>query len=151
MKKLILLFFFLPFFSFAQTPKNEKEAIIAVIKQMFDGMRKGDSSMVRGAFATQVRMQTIALNKEGKPMIRAEDSIEGFVKAVGTPHTEMWDERIKKYEVKIDDRMASVWTPYEFYLGDKFSHCGVNSFQLFKSEAGWKIIYIVDTRRKECK
>jgi hypothetical protein len=45
--------------------------------------------------------------------------------------------------------MAAIWTEYSFYLGDKFSHCGVNSFQLFKDETGWKIIYIVDTRRKE--
>jgi hypothetical protein len=44
--------------------------------------------------------------------------------------------------------MASVWAPYKFYLGDKFSHCGVDVFQLMKTGDGWKIIYIVDTRRK---
>jgi hypothetical protein len=151
MKKTFFLLIFLPIFSFAQNDKAEKEAVIAVIKQMFDGMRKGDSTMVRTAFASQVRMQTIFMNKEGKPAIRAEDSVDGFVKTVGSPHPEIFDERIKDYEVKIDDRMAAVWTPYEFYLGSKFSHCGVNSFQLFKGETGWKIIYIVDTRRKECK
>jgi len=119
---------------------------------MFDGMRKGDSTMVRGVFEKNARLQTTWTSPEGKPMIHTEDSMNGFVKQVGTPHPEMWDERIKSYEVRIDDNLATVWTPYEFYIGDKFSHCGINAFQLFKSASGWKIIHITDTRRKEkCK
>jgi hypothetical protein len=51
--------------------------------------------------------------------------------------------------VLIDGNLASVWTDYKFYIGEKFSHCGVNSFQLFKGDDGWKIIYIIDTRRKD--
>jgi hypothetical protein len=38
---------------------------------------------------------------------------------------------------------------YKFYVGETFSHCGVNSFQLFKDKEGWKIIYLIDTRRKD--
>ena len=41
------------------------------------------------------------------------------------------------------------WTPYSFFLNDTFSHCGVNNFQLLKKEGEWKIIYLIDTRRKE--
>ncbi len=48
--------------------------------------------------------------------------------------------------------MANVWAPYEFYLNNDFSHCGVNSFQLFFDGIQWKIIYLIDTRRKQgCK
>ena len=48
--------------------------------------------------------------------------------------------------------MASVWTPYEFYFNGTFSHCGANSFQLFKEDNQWKIIFLVDIRRREnCK
>jgi len=52
-------------------------------------------------------------------------------------------------KILIDSQLASVWTDYKFYIGDKFSHCGVNSFQLVKLNDGWKIVYIIDTRRKE--
>lgn len=51
--------------------------------------------------------------------------------------------------ILIDGNLASVWTDYKFYIDDQFSHCGVNSFQLFKGKDGWKVIYIIDTRRKE--
>lgn len=29
-----------------------------------------------------------------------------------------------------------------------FSHCGVNSFQLFHDNGQWKIIYLIDTRQR---
>jgi hypothetical protein len=44
--------------------------------------------------------------------------------------------------------MAHVWAPYEFYINDKLSHTGVNTFTLFKEKDIWKIIYLIDTRRK---
>ena len=53
--------------------------------------------------------------------------------------------------IKIDGALASVWTPYKFYSGATFSHCGANSFQLVKIDGAWKIQYIIDTRRKGCK
>ena len=45
--------------------------------------------------------------------------------------------------------MASVCAPYEFYLDDKFLHFSVNSIQLFKSNDGWKITYMIDIRGTE--
>ena len=136
--------------SFAQT-NAEEIAVKATINQLFDGMRKSDTTMIRGAFAVKNTMETIAKNKEGKFIVRTE-SVNSFIKSIGTPHPEMYDERIVFTKVLIDANLASVWTDYKFYVGDKFSHCGVNSFQLFKGEDGWKIIYIIDTRRKDdCK
>jgi len=60
----------------------------------------------------------------------------------------MPNERITFEIVKVDADLASVWTPYQFYYKDKFSHCGVNSFQLVRLQGIWKIQYLVDTRRK---
>ena len=54
--------------------------------------------------------------------------------------------------IHVDANLASAWTPYEFYVNDKFSHCGVNSFQLVKLKGNWVITYLIDTRRREaCK
>ena len=132
----------------AQTKDSEKtESVKKVINQLFDGMRKGDSAMVSSTFSTGMIMQSIS-NRNGETTLKI-DKPDGFLKAVGTPHTEVWDERIKFDQVLIDDNLASVWTSYQFYLGDKFSHCGVNSFQLAKQESGWKIVYLIDTRRKD--
>nr|WP_119079322.1 nuclear transport factor 2 family protein [Chitinophaga alhagiae] len=127
---------------------SEEEAVKSAIRQLFDGMKKADSAMVKDIFDENAIMQTVVMAPNEGVIVRSA-SIQKFVTAVGTPHTDVWDERITFDKVLIDGPLASVWTPYRFYLGDRFSHCGVNSFQLCKSEKGWKIIYLVDTRRKE--
>jgi len=144
----MLLFFIMSSSAiFAQTETPESESVKKVITRLFDGMRKGDSSMVSKTFAKDMIMQTIS-NRQGEIQVKT-DKPAGFLKAVGTAHQETWDERITFDQVLIDDNLASVWTSYQFYIGDKFSHCGVNSFQLVKGKEGWKIVYLIDTRRKE--
>ena len=57
----------------------------------------------------------------------------------------IWDTKIQ-----IDGNMAQAWAPYAFYVGKKFSHCGVDAFQLFKSTDGvWRIFHLADTRQKD--
>ncbi|MBB2146056.1 hypothetical protein GM921_11205 [Pedobacter sp. LMG 31464] len=148
MKRLsIILFLFGSIQLYAQS-NTEETAVKATINLLFDGMRNADTAMIRKAFATQNTMQTIAKNKDGKFVVRTEN-VSDFIKSIGTPHPEKYDERIVFTKILIDANLASVWTDYKFYVGEKFSHCGVNSFQLFKGEDGWKIIYIIDTRRKD--
>jgi hypothetical protein len=128
----------------AQT--SDVEAIKETITTMFDGMRAGDSAMVASAFVRDAPMHTVYTNQAGE-VVRAEGSLDRFLNAVGTPHPEIWDEHIASFNIQIDGGLASVWTPYKFYLGERFSHCGVNSFQMAKLGGEWQIIYIVDTRR----
>ncbi|HWZ03901.1 MAG TPA: nuclear transport factor 2 family protein [Mucilaginibacter sp.] len=123
-------------------------AIKQTISTLFDAMRKGDSTTLRSVFSKDMILQSVSNDKNGKAVLSTENA-DGFVKAIGTPHAAVYDERIVFDGIKIDGDLASVWAPYRFYLGDKFSHCGVDVFQLMKTAAGWKIIYIVDTRRKD--
>jgi hypothetical protein len=147
LKLIILAFLILGSSSLsAQTTPREKEDVKNTINRLFEGMRKGDSSMVHSTFSKGMILQSIA-ERNGNTEVRAEEPND-FLKAVGTPHTEVWDERITFDQVLIDGNLASVWTKYQFYLGNKFSHCGVNSFQLVKGQEGWKIVYLIDTRRK---
>ncbi|OGX88291.1 nuclear transport factor 2 family protein [Hymenobacter coccineus] len=132
----------------AQTTTAETAAVKQTITTFFDGMRRGDSTLVRRTLAPGAVFHGIG----GQPVALQTESIAGFLKAVGTPHAEVWDERVQFERVLIDANLASVWAPYEFYLGSKFSHCGYDSFQLVKLASGWKIAHIIDTRRKEkCK
>lgn len=130
-------------------PAEEKEAVIAVIDKFFRGMRETDSTMIRETLYTSAGLTSIGKNREDKPIV-IEENTDGFLKSVGTAHEGIYDERLLNYDVRIDDLLADVRTDYEFYVSDKFSHCGMNVFQLFKSETGWKIIQITDTRRRDC-
>lgn len=124
----------------------EGMAIMQPIVRLFTGMNLGDSAMVHSAFAKEVTMATVMKDKSGNVVVRRESSIAGFLKAVGTPHPEPWSEPIWDARIEVDGTFAQVWTPYAFYVGKKFSHCGVDAFQLVNDGKGWKIIHLADTR-----
>ena len=133
---------------FAQT---DEQKVTQRIQELFTAMYNGDSAGVRSCFTEKAIMQTIAFDKTGQPLVQ-NGSVETFSSFVGKQTKGTADERIKFDGIKVDGDLATAWTPYEFYYQQKFSHCGVNSFTLFREKGEWKINYIIDTRRKEnCK
>lgn len=127
---------------------SDEAAIREVINQVFKGMENGDSAKVHSAFAREVTLASVFRDKAGNPVLRRESSVRDFLKAVGTPHPEIWYEETWNYRVQQDGDLAQVWCDYAFYLGKNFSHCGVDAFQLHKGKDGWKVFHLADTRRK---
>jgi len=147
MKKLLFFSIILltSFKTFAQ--QTDQEAVKQTVNTMFDAMRKGDSTLLRSTFHPKIVFEGVANKKDGSVALDI-DNPNDFLKAVGTSHKETWDEQIIFKDIRIDGDLASVWAPYKFYLGKTYSHCGVDVFTLMRTAAGWKIIYVVDTRRK---
>jgi len=139
---LVLLTFF-P--AYAQTDEKEVEG---VIRSLFEGMKLKNAEQIAAAFSPEGIMQTVVQKPAGNTL--GSNTVADFVNRIAsTPAATTLDERILAYHIRVDGPLASAWTPYRFYVNDTFSHCGVNSFQLVKMAEGWKIVYIVDTRRKE--
>lgn len=128
--------------------QSDSQEVIEPINALFDGMRRSDTALMRSAFAPNALLQTIIRTKDGLTTVRTEE-LNKFISSVAKPHDEVYDERIAVDLVKVDGDLAVAWTPYRFYVGEKFSHCGVNSFQLVRFNGSWKIQYIIDTRRRE--
>jgi hypothetical protein len=127
--------------------QTAEDSVKAVINKMFAAMKNADGASLKECFADSAIMQTIGRNKEGKTVIR-NDGTAGFIDFVSKEKQGAADERISFETVKIDGPLAIAWTPYSFYYNGKFSHCGVNSFQLVRINGTWKIQYLIDTRRK---
>ena len=134
----------------APPASDDRAAALVVVRRLFDGMRAGDSAAVRATFHPKALLWS-ALVRNGAPEANPEP-VDDFVRQVGTSHTEVWDERTSNEIVHVDGPLAVVWADYAFYLGSRFSHCGVDTFQLGRTPAGWKIVALADTRRREgCK
>lgn len=125
---------------------RERE-VIDVVERLFDAMRANDSAAARVLFEPGTRLQSVAM-RQGALTV-SEDSLGMFLRAIGTPHAQMYDERIANERVLIDGPYAVAWVDYTFYLGDRKSHCGVDAFQLVRRPAGWRIFGLTDTRRAE--
>ncbi|MBC7776550.1 MAG: nuclear transport factor 2 family protein [Phycisphaerae bacterium] len=131
-----------------QKPDDAEKAIKTTINRFFEGMEKGDTALLKSSCTTAMVLQTYMADKEGKMQIYTEEFAD-FLATVGAPGTDQYEERIKFEAIHAEKSLASVWTPYSFYINGKRSHCGTNSFQLVKTTDGWKIQYIIDTRRKQ--
>ena len=138
------VFFFIA--SAAAAQEAERDSVVAPLGRLFDGMRAGDSTAVRAAFHPTARLLSVVQDSAGAFAVR-ETAVDRFVEAVGQPHEAVWDERIGAVDVRIDGGMATAWVPYAFYLGDQFSHCGVNAVDLVRTSEGWRILHLTDTRR----
>ena len=125
-----------------------EDSVRAVVVRLFDGMRTRDSAAVRAAFVPDARLQTALVRQDGRPELRT-DSVGAFVRAVGgAPADVVLDERVDSVHVRIDGPLAVVTVDYSFYAGSRFSHCGIDAFQLFRGPEGWKIFQLTDTRRR---
>jgi hypothetical protein len=125
---------------------DDRAAVLAVVKRLFDAMRASDSATVRAVFHPQALLGSALIGRDGTPQVRI-DSIGAFVRSVGGQHP-LLDERTSGEIVQIDGPLATAWTPYAFYLGEKFSHCGVNAFTLARTGAEWRIVALTDTRQR---
>lgn len=148
MKKYFLFFGLLICASVASNAQTAEDSVKAVVTSLFTAMKNADGALLRTTFSDSAVLQTIAMTKDGKTIIRNE-KVEEFVKSISSLKKESADERIEFGSIKIDGNLASVWTPYKFYFNGNFSHCGANSFQLVRFGTEWKIQYLIDTRRRQ--
>ncbi|MDF1698461.1 MAG: nuclear transport factor 2 family protein [Saprospiraceae bacterium] len=116
------------------------------IESLFKAMYEGDGILAKSVFTEDAVLQTVHVNKEGKITAKTGE-LEQFVTAIGTPHEKVWDERVTNLKINIDADLAQAWMDYSFYVGDEFSHCGVNAMHLIRSDGEWRIVHIIDTRR----
>jgi hypothetical protein len=151
MKKILIASLILFSISSTSLFAQQNEEVQRVIASLFEGMKSKNVDLIKAAFHPEASMQTVKAGESGSEL--GSNSLADFISRIGsTPANTILDERILDYQIKVDGDLAAAWTPYEFYVNENFSHCGVNSFQLIKTPEGWKITYIIDTRRKEgCK
>ena len=148
MKQILILLTATMFISASINAQAPEDSVKAVVNQLFTAMKNADAGMLKDAFADTAVLQTIRRKQDGTFFVQNE-RVNDFVTQIGMAKKDSLDERITFESVKIDGPLASVWTPYKFYYAGKFSHCGVNSFQLVRINGRWKIQFLIDTRRRQ--
>lgn len=124
----------------------EKDEVMQPVKNLFLAMQTNDSTLAASLFTEDAILHTVYTDQTGKYK-RATMPASKLVSAFGKPKEQVWSEPIWNEKVEVDGGLASVWVNYAFYIDSTFGHCGVDAFQLQKTEQGWKIFYLADTRR----
>ena len=144
MRQLIILLFF----GFSLSISAQEKEVKQSISVFFEGLQSADTLKIQSVCHKEMKLQSI-MEKNAVGTLSFETNGEFYKSIAGIPKNLKIEERILSYKIQIDGSMANVWTPYEFYIDGKLSHIGTNSFTLLLENNIWKIVHIIDTRRKK--
>lgn len=116
---------------------NEERAVLAAVQGFFDSMTSKDSASAAKALDVAGDFVAVLLNDGGEPIVQRADNT-GYFAGMST-RKEQYSERMWNADVRVHGAIAMVWAPYDFHIDGKFSHCGVDIFNLVKKKTGWMI------------
>jgi hypothetical protein len=113
----------------------EEKAVLQVVQTFFTHLESQDSVAFRQLHVDNMRFYIVIEDKDSVRTASRELSSFTFRK------DQVLKERMRDKEVvvQVKGRIATVWAPYDLWMNETFSHCGVDAFTLVKSKDGWKI------------
>jgi hypothetical protein len=121
---------------FAAGQGGEEAEVLAAVEQFFEGMEAGDADEIREVVFPEGQFFRVRIGADGSQF--STSTIQDLMNTVSDPEVD-YLERIWDAEVKVEGPLATVWAPYDFYRDGAFSHCGVDAFNLLKTDEGWKL------------
>lgn len=120
----------------AQKTDEDKKAVLAVVQKLFDEMAAANAAGILATGTADNQLVTIQKMRDGKTRISAinGEQFTKFFTKPGAIKEVMYDPK-----THIDGDWAMVWGRYVFFAEGKLSHCGINQFNLVRTESGWKI------------
>lgn len=129
-----------------QTTGSERAAVVGSIEDLFDALAAKDTAALRAAFHPEAGLASVVDGGGAGQVVTT--ALDDFLRSVAGAPGELYEE-IGEVDLQIDGPLATARTPYTFYVDGAVSHCGVNAFHFARTEDGWRIVHITDTRRME--
>lgn len=108
----------------------------AVAQRFLEALSAADTAALSSLMADGAAIHSVR-EGAGGVSLRAVTR-EAFLESLGG-ETEELLERMWNPTVLVQDRVAVVWTPYDFHLNGAFSHCGIDVFTLLNGAEGWQV------------
>lgn len=122
-------------------PEEEARAgVTQATMALFQAMEDKDTAALRTLI--HPRAQVVAVSERGTLVRTADEWIPSVAR-----NAEVLRERMWNAEVQVDGGLATLWAPYDFHLGERFSHCGYDAFTFVREGGAWKLMTVAFTRR----
>ncbi|MEI9972161.1 MAG: nuclear transport factor 2 family protein [Ignavibacteriota bacterium] len=122
----------------AQT--SDEKDVLAAVQKTFDGMAANDAAKILASMTADARLYGTRPNGASYAM-----PAEQWANRIAAVQSKLVERFTKTPTVQIHGAIAHVWGEYEFLRDGKFTHCGVDSFNLLKTADGWRVAAILDT------
>jgi hypothetical protein len=112
----------------------DRDAVLKTMQAFFDTMTAKDVEGARKILAPQGRFHAMRMRDGDIRSFSNEEYLAQLQSEKRTFRERMWNP-----EVRVHGPIATVWTPYDFWIDGKFSHCGIDAFDLIKTKDGWQL------------
>lgn len=131
--------------------QDDRQSAIDVVNQLFAGMKAKNADQIKSVFSADGQLVAIDKPRDGKGISKTRIlSGEAFAKMISEAKAADFIETMPAPEAKIAGDMAIVTGRYTFSVGETFSHCGTNTFNLVRTETGWTIANGASTLEFQC-
>jgi hypothetical protein len=113
---------------------------VAVARRLFVAMQAHDGAAASALFLAGATLGSVDAAGNAS-VIPFEKFVERIASSKSNLLEQIWEPQVLQH-----GPIAVVWASYNFHLDGKLNHCGVDSFQLIRTDSGWKISAISDTR-----
>jgi hypothetical protein len=124
----------------AQSVDAEGRVAIAVADSVLAAISSGD-----GQTLARLTLDSSVVGGSGVRNGVERSSLRRWIQFINRTGPSDFTERGFDATVRVQDRVAQVWMPYDLYTGDKWSHCGVDAFTLMKNEGRWRVASLIYT------
>jgi hypothetical protein len=111
---------------------SDEKAVLATVDKIFVAMTARDTAASRALILPGGYFYS---TREGKTRVQSDTS---YINSLARG-TDKLLERIYEPKVLIHKEMATVWARYDFFVNDKRTHCGVDSFTFLRTDTGWRM------------
>ena len=137
--------------SFVRAQSADEQSAIAVVNELFAAMKAKDGARIKTVFSSDGQLVAIDKPRDGKgPSKTRVLTGEAFATMIAENKGADYIEQMLSPEARVTGDLAVVSGRYTFYVGDKLSHCGTNTFNLVRTDTGWKIMNAASTLEFQC-
>lgn len=112
--------------------------VVAVVEAFLKAISERDGAMMEALSLPGGSVHAVVLGDDGSlERISSRSLADDAVRIPADPNPlleRMWDP-----VPMVHGRLATVWAPYDFWVGGSWSHCGVDAFTLVETDAGWRV------------
>lgn len=124
---------------------DERRAVLAVTDRMFAALTAKDSAALLAEVVPEGRATSNDLGPRRNVRSTAWSEFAAHLPRIpGRPV-----ERLIDPHVHVEGDIAMIWSRYDFTLDGRFSHCGINHFDLIRQDGRWRVLNITWTQQYE--
>jgi hypothetical protein len=130
----------------AQDDSAERQAVLAGVERLFAAMLARDAAAIPRITDPAGVVTAITMDGAGGSSIATStwaEFAQRLPQAPGPIRERMFDP-----EVRIRGDLASVWSRYDLWIGDTFSHCGTDLFEMVRRDGRWLMLHASFTRER---